>query len=127
MTPDQAKTTVSADARVTVARYSGTAVVHIQGELEAATAPALRAELAEAVGEPTVLLDLTGVEAIDSVGLGSLLGTIRRIHEHGGRVAVFGGPVATRVLRAAGVDRLVFLADSPAAGLGWLQEPGPYR
>ena len=65
-------------------------------------------------------LDLTGVGAIDSVGLGALVGAVRRIHEHGGRVAAVGGPAATRALRAAGVDRILFLADSAVAGLGWL-------
>ena len=126
MTPDETVATATSAARVTVGRYSGTAVLHIQGELDARTAPAWRAELADAAGEATVLFDLTGVRVIDSVGLGALLGAIRAIHEHGGRVAAVGGPAATAVLRDAGVDRLVFLADSPVAGLGWLHQPGSY-
>ena len=111
-------------ARVTVDRCSGTAVYHLQGELDATTAAVLRADLAEAAEEATVLLDLTGVGAVDSVGLGTLLGAIRNIHEHGGRVAAVGRPEATRALGAAGVDRIVFLAESPVAGLGWLEQPG---
>lgn len=126
MTPDEV--TVTSGTRLTAALYSGTAVVHIQGELDATTASTLRAELTEAGGEaPTVLLDLTGVGVIDSVGLGALLGAIRGIHERGGRVAAVGGPAATTALRAAGVDRLVFLADSPVAGLEWLHQAGSYE
>ena len=125
MTPDEPTAVVAPSAtRVTVARYSGTAVLHIQGELDAVTAPALRADLADAAGEATVLLDLTGVGLIDSAGLGALLGVIRGIHEHGGRVAAVAGPATARALRSAGVDRLVFLADSPVTGLGWLHSPG---
>lgn len=52
MTSDEAMAIVGhSAARVTVARYSGTAVLHLQGELDASTAPALRAELAEAAGK----------------------------------------------------------------------------
>ena len=123
MTPDEVTATATSGARVTVARYSGTAVVHVRGALDAANAPALRAELT-AGGAATVLIDLTGVGVIDPVGVGAVLGAIRVIHEHGGRVAAVGGPTATRALRAAGVHRLAFLADSPVAGLGWLHEPG---
>ena len=124
MTPDEGTAVVAPSAaRVSAARYSGTAVFHIQGELDAVTAPAWRAELADAAGEATVLLDLAGVGLIDSVGLGTLLGIIRRIHEHGGRVAVVAAPAAAIALRSAGADRLVFLTDSPVAGLGWLHSP----
>lgn len=125
MTREEAATTTTSAARLTVARYSGTAVLHIQGELDADTTQALRAELTEAAEEATVLLDLTGVEAIDSIGLGGLLGAIRAIHEHGGRVAAVAGPTAAGVLRAAGVDRLVFMAETPLAGLGWLHQDQP--
>jgi anti-anti-sigma factor len=126
VTPDETVATATSGARVAVGRYSGTAVLHIQGDLDARTAPAWRAELADAAGEVTVLFDLTGVRVIDSVGLGALLGAIRTIHEHGGRVAAVAGPAATALLRDAGVDRLVFLADSPVAGLGWLHQPESY-
>ncbi|HZU72249.1 MAG TPA: STAS domain-containing protein [Acidimicrobiales bacterium] len=123
MTPEEATAMPSA-ARVTVASYLGTAVLHIQGELDATTARTVCGGLTDAAGEATVLLDLTGVGVIDSVGLGALLSAIRGIHAQGGRVAAVGGPAATTALRAAGIDRLVFLADTPLAGLGWLHHPG---
>ena len=113
--------------RFSVTRYSGAAVFHVLGELDTATASELRAELAGAAGEAAVLLDLTGVRLIDSVGLGTLLGAIRAVHEQGGRVAAVGGPEATMALRAAGVDRILFLADSPGAGLRWLLETPRYE
>lgn len=108
--------------RVTAASYSGVTVFHLQGELDAVTAAELRLELAGGVGRPTVLLDMTGVDFIDSIGLGALLGAIRRIHEGNGAVAIAGpGPGVHQVLRAAGVDRLAFLASSPIEASEWLR------
>jgi anti-sigma B factor antagonist len=126
VTPDESTATAISAARVSMARYSDTVVFHIQGELDATTVPVLRAGLADAAEDATVLLDLTGVGVVDSVGLGALLGAIRHIHEHGGRVAAVGGPAATMALRAAGADRIVFVADSPEAGLGWLHQSGSH-
>lgn len=109
--------------RVTQSSLSGAAVFHIQGELDAATAAGLRRELGEAVGLPAVLVELTGVGLIDSIGLGVLVGIIRRVHEHGGAVAIAGASARRGIaaaLLAAGIDRLVFVADAPAGALEWL-------
>ncbi|MHB1445902.1 MAG: STAS domain-containing protein [Acidimicrobiales bacterium] len=99
------------------------AVFHVQGELNAATAAGLRLELGAAVGRPAVLLDLSAVEFIDSIGFGSLVWILRKIHEHGGVVAICGADARRGVVAAlvhAGLDRLVFVAASPTEGLDWL-------
>jgi len=85
----------------------------------------LRAELAEAVGSPRVLLELSSVTWLDTVGLGALIGAVRRIHEAGGQVALAAArtPVDT-LLRSAGLDRLVVIAESAEAALRSL-DPDP--
>lgn len=109
--------------RVTAGTFGETWVFHLQGELDARTAAGLRIELGEAVGKASVLLDLTGVVFLNAVGMGVLLGAIRRIQEHGGLVAIAGAEPRRGIdgaLRGAGVDRLVFVADTPSGALEWL-------
>ncbi|HUZ43365.1 MAG TPA: STAS domain-containing protein [Acidimicrobiales bacterium] len=112
-------------SRVTSSSFSDAAVFHLQGDLDRGTAAGLRVELRAAVGEAMVLLDLTGVVFIDSIGVGVLLGAIRSIHERGGVVAI-GGADSRRgiagALRSAGVERLVFLSESPAGAMEWLRQ-----
>ena len=114
------------DCRVTPRSFEGVAVLHVQGELVAGSAGVLRAELAEAVGASRVLLELSGVTRLDSVGLGTLIGAVRRIHEAGGRVAVAAAqtPVDTH-LRSVGMDRFVVVAESAEAALRSLLGPDP--
>jgi len=108
--------------RMSAGDYMGTAVYHLQGDLDA-NAGALRAELAYAVSGGSVLLDLTGVDTIDASGLSELLRVIRAIHDEGGRLAIATvRPETTQALRTAGFDRLVYLADTPLEAIGWLNQ-----
>ena len=117
---------VGSGCRVTTETCSGTAVFHLEGDVVAGTIVQIRPALAGAVGEPKVMLDLTGVNFIDSVGLGTLLSVISGVHKQGGLVAIADADPrrgVARGLRVAGVDRLVFLADSSAGALVWLSDP----
>ncbi|MHB1911035.1 MAG: STAS domain-containing protein [Acidimicrobiales bacterium] len=102
--------------------YMGIAVYHLQGDLDS-TVGDLRAELTRTANDGSVLLDLTGVDGFDPPGLSELLGVIRSIHDEGGRIAVASvRPKVMQDLRTAGFDRLVYLADSPLEGMGWLSQ-----
>ena len=66
------------------------ALVAIEGELDLATVPRVRAALA---AEPVasagaVVIDLTGVTFMDSTGLATLAGFERELAAHGGRLAL---------------------------------------
>ena len=66
-------------------------IVRIVGEIDIATAPLVRAELANLVnrGARQIRLDLADVGFIDSSGLGVLVGTLRRLREErDGRVRI---------------------------------------
>jgi anti-sigma B factor antagonist len=90
-------------------------VVVARGEIDVATSPTLRAQLAEllARGADSVTLDLAGVSFIDSSGLGVLVGALKRLRDGGGQtfnlVAARSG--VRRVFEITGLDQLFVLCD----------------
>jgi anti-sigma B factor antagonist len=58
-------------------------VITAAGEIDVASSPLLRAELAEVLehSPSTITLDLAAVSFIDSSGLGVLVGSLRRLRE----------------------------------------------
>src|SRR5688572_27823055 len=91
-------------------------IVGFAGELDGASARAIRATFDEAIGKATsVVLDLTHVPFIDSAGLGALIGGIRRVRESGGTVAIAtGAPGVVRLLTTTGVAQLATVCDTVA-------------
>jgi anti-sigma B factor antagonist len=61
-------------------------VIVARGEIDVATSPLLRSELASVLarGPQSVTLDLDGVTFVDSSGLGVLVGALKRLREAGG-------------------------------------------
>lgn len=84
----------------------GTLVFKLRGSLDLATAPTVRAALAEATdkGSHHLIVDLTQLEFLDSTGLGVLIGAHRRAVERGGsfRLVVGEGAIA-RLLNITGL------------------------
>jgi anti-sigma B factor antagonist len=87
----------------------------LDGELDAYTGPQLREELAQAAdsGKKWLLLDLSAVQYIDSVGLGILVGATKRVTEKHGDVAVIGPrPNVLRVFEVSGTRELLNVVGS---------------
>jgi len=84
----------------------GTLVFRLRGSLDLATAPTVRAALADATekGNQELIVDLTALEFLDSTGLGVLIGAHRRAAERGGsfRLIVADGPIS-RLLNITGL------------------------
>lgn len=84
-------------------------VFGLRGSLDIATSPSLRAALLEAAGQGKreLVVDLRGVEFIDSTGLGSLIGAHRRARQEGGslRLVVNEGPLS-RLFTITGLVRV---------------------
>lgn len=72
----------------------GQAVAVVDGGMTAETADAFRekfdAWLQDVSGTPSLIVDMTGVNVMDSSGLGALLGALRRIAEKSGDMRLAG-------------------------------------
>lgn len=90
-------------------------VLLVAGELDVVGGPELRQHVIAAIqdGNSHVLLDLTGVDFIDSFGLGVLVGVLKRARMAGGDIAlVIPEPRVRRVLEICDLDRVFRIADS---------------
>lgn len=100
-----------------------TAVVRVIGELDVATAPRLRQEAVRLVGVNInrVVLDLGGVDFIDSTGLGVVVGMVKRLRTHGGDLALIRGhDRVSKVFDITRVSDILPLHDSLEAALAAL-------
>jgi anti-sigma B factor antagonist len=74
---------------VNVAHHGGRPVVAVEGEIDLATAGRLRDHVHElTAGADRVIVDLEGVEFIDSTGIGVLVGGMKRARNHGGDLSL---------------------------------------
>lgn len=99
-------------------------LVEVVGDLDLATAPALRQEVLNLLndGERKVLIDLTPTDFLDSVGLGTLVALLKRVRVHDGDLAIV-CPTARlrRLFTITDLDRVFALydtADDAIAGRG---------
>lgn len=88
----------------------GVSVIRVAGRLNMVAAPELRDVVANAVasGTPRLVVDLAGVEFMDSSGLGALIGALKTTRQAGGdlRIAQPGEQVSM-VLQLSNVDRIL--------------------
>jgi anti-sigma B factor antagonist len=90
-------------------------VVYLQGEVDLASAPQLRRGIYELIdnGSQRIAVDLTGVEFMDSTGLGVLIGALKRVREGGGALVLAGiRPAVSRVFEITGLDRIFTIHES---------------
>jgi anti-sigma B factor antagonist len=90
-------------------------VVRVMGELDSATAPAMRRALTEVIAENPgrrILVDLAQMAFIDSTGLGVLVGALKRTRDQGGDL-LLASPTSmtTRVLDVTGMCRVFEVVD----------------
>jgi anti-sigma B factor antagonist len=104
---------VSSDAfRVESVRNERHAVVLVDGELDAHTAPRLHDELVAlaAQGVDRLVLDLRRVDFVDSFGLGVIVSSRRRLSQEGNSLCVVAGDdqeTLRRVLQITGLDQVL--------------------
>lgn len=83
-------------------------VVAVRGEVDIATAPKLREKLVELAsqGAQQVVIDLEGVEFLDSTGLGVLIGGMKRLRGLDGDLSlVCTQPRILKVFEITGLNR----------------------
>jgi len=93
----------------------GSTVVAVSGEIDVYTAPRLRETLVNLVetGNYRLIVDMEGVEFLDSTGLGVLVGGLKRVRAHDGAIDL----VCTqgrilRIFRITGLSRVFNIYDS---------------
>lgn len=85
-------------------------MLRVLGELDLSTAPSFRQQIVTAVADGChdLVIDLEATDYIDSVGVGLILGALKRVRTHGGSVVVACGEERLRrVLELTELDRIV--------------------
>ena len=104
------------DLGLDVKERNGWAVLSVQGEVDVYTAPQFREQLIQLVdqGQRSILVDLEGVEFLDSTGLGVLVGALKHARTSGGDIAIEGAKTHVwKVFQITGLDK-VFTAQAPS-------------
>lgn len=103
-------------------RFGTTHTLEIRGELELSTAPTFSAQLEAALGDgaDVIVLDLSGLEFIDSMGIALLVEAHQRLNgEAADRLLLIESmaPAVRRVMAVTGLqERLSFIREADAPG-----------
>jgi anti-sigma B factor antagonist len=104
----------------------GSTVIAVSGEIDVYTAPRLREALISLVdaGNYRLIVDMEGVEFLDSTGLGGLGGGLKRVRAHDGLIDL--GCTQGRILRIfriTGLSRVFNIYDSVDEALASHDKP----
>ncbi|MBI3947677.1 MAG: STAS domain-containing protein [Armatimonadetes bacterium] len=103
-------------------------IVQVVGEVDVYTAPRLKDKLlqVERDGVHHIVVDLTEVGFIDSVGLGVLIGALRRARAGGGTLVLCGpNPRIRRILDITGLSSAFTVSQDTDEGLKVLEREVP--
>ncbi|MEW1956426.1 STAS domain-containing protein [Kineococcus sp. NPDC059986] len=114
------------DLSVTSREESGRTVVEVSGEIDVYTAPTLRERLNELVGagHHHLVVDMEGVEFLDSTGLGVLVGGLKRVRSHDGSLhLVCQREKILKVFRITGLTKVFPIHDTVADAIAASASP----
>jgi anti-sigma B factor antagonist len=103
------------DLRTEVSEIAGWTVVSVYGELDVATSPTLRERLVDLIGDGSarLVLELDGVDFLDSTGLGTIVSSLKRARTHGGDLRLVCNQARIRRLfEITGLDKAIPLLAS---------------
>jgi anti-sigma B factor antagonist len=106
---------------VTLTEHAHEVHVSLRGEFDISTAPRVEETLRRVeTDEPaTVVIDLSGLDFMDSTGLRTLVNADQRARQAGRRLAlVRGSEMVQRVLRLTRLDERFEILEDPAAPAG---------
>ena len=90
-------------------------MLSVGGELDVVGAPDLRQAVVSAVADGCrlLILDISGLDFVDSFGLGAVVGALKRLRQRGGELAlVCPSRRIRRVFEICDLDRILALHDS---------------
>lgn len=108
------------DLEITPRMAGNILILHLEGELDTYNCGQLRSVVVEQVeqGHNQIIVDMTAVEYIDSTGLGSLVGGLKRVSERGGSMRIIcDNPQILKVFEITGLDRVFGIHKSEAEAL----------
>ena len=108
------------DLGLDVSERNGHAILSVRGEVDVYTAPKFRERLIELVseGKHRIVVDLEGVEFLDSTGLGVLVGVLKRLRSHDGDlVLVCTQSRILKVFEITGLTKVFAIHDSVDAAV----------
>ncbi|GAA4350165.1 STAS domain-containing protein [Angustibacter luteus] len=103
------------DLSVGTREQGGRMIVEVSGEIDVYSAPALRDQLNTLVagGHHHLVVDMQGVEFLDSTGLGVLVGGLKRVRTQGGSLhLVCSQERVLKVFRITGLTKVFAIHDS---------------
>jgi anti-sigma B factor antagonist len=106
---------VGSDFRVDIEKLSDGVVVVLHGEADLHVAPELRERFTAVIddGAKRVLVDLSDTDFIDSMGLGVLLGSTKRLRAGGGQLElIITKPDIRRIFEITMLDRILVIHPS---------------
>ena len=96
-------------------------VVAVGGEIDVYTAPRLRDKITELVGEGhhDLVIDMEGVDFLDSTGLGVLVGGLKKVRAHDGSMELIcSQDRLLKIFRITGLAKVFTIHESESAALG---------
>ena len=84
-------------------------VVEVQGEIDVYTSPRVKETINELIekGHYHLVINLEGVRYIDSTGLGVLIGALKKVREHSGRILlVCTNPQIKKIFNITGLVKI---------------------
>jgi len=99
-------------------------IIHLAGDLDLESAPALTAELSKQLGARPVLLDLDRIEFMDSSGLGALVGAHKEAVASGGALLLAApGPRVQRILKVTKLNEVFAVYETVDQAVASLVRP----
>lgn len=111
---------LSLSARVESGSAGDRSVIEVAGEVDVYTAPQLREKLVAEVdaGRHHLIVDLRGVEFLDSTGLGVLVGGLKRVRQHEGTLQLVCTQARIlKIFELTGLTRVFTIHDTLEAAL----------
>ena len=108
------------DLTLTTHDIDGRTIVAVGGEIDVYTAPKLRDKITELVADGVydIVIDMEGVEFLDSTGLGVLVGGLKKVRAHDGSLQlVCNQDRLLKIFRITGLAK-VFVIHESADALG---------
>jgi len=102
-------TMMEMDLRIDTRMVEGIPILHLSGEVDAYTCPFFREAMLDTIenGSPSMVINMDDVEYIDSSGLGTLVGGLKRASEKGGKIAlVCNAPQVRKVFEITGLEKV---------------------